>query len=190
VSTRENSAMASHAVVEESEVTTYVDTRSVSSDYVHHERLITSGIRIQLPQADLKWYDIHRPEIVIPSALSSESRDFLLKEANGGRLSVQNELGFVMLHLGDEGASRNTLAMLFVCTWRGNNELWRSLFTKRLHRDERYLLYDAVGHVGTFCVWELGAVLHERDVWNRFLCSSRDEEARLAYLDDTFEGLV
>jgi hypothetical protein len=39
-------------------------------------------------------------------------------------------------------------------------------------------------------VWELGAVAYERLAWTRFLRSARDREARLAYLRDTYEGVV
>jgi hypothetical protein len=43
---------------------------------------------------------------------------------------------------------------------------------------------------GTYCVWELGPVWHERHAWVRFLSSKRDEEAKLAYVNDRFSGLV
>jgi hypothetical protein len=45
-------------------------------------------------------------------------------------------------------------------------------------------------HRGTFCVWELGAIWHERDAWVRFLSSKRDAAAKLAYLNDRFSGRV
>jgi hypothetical protein len=45
-------------------------------------------------------------------------------------------------------------------------------------------------HRPTFCVWELGAVAHERGAWSRYLLSDRPDEARRDYLRDTFEGLV
>ena len=45
-------------------------------------------------------------------------------------------------------------------------------------------------HAPTFCVWELGAVAHEREAWARYLRSGRDEAARRAYLGDLYEGAV
>ena len=45
-------------------------------------------------------------------------------------------------------------------------------------------------HRPTFCVWELGAVAHERLAWSRYLLSGRDDEARGDYLRDAFEGVV
>jgi hypothetical protein len=45
-------------------------------------------------------------------------------------------------------------------------------------------------HRPTFCVWELGAVAHEREAWVRFLRSPRDRDARLEYLRDVYAGAV
>jgi hypothetical protein len=39
-------------------------------------------------------------------------------------------------------------------------------------------------HKGTFCVWEMGAVVHEQQAWIRYLCSARDAAAAQAYLAD------
>jgi hypothetical protein len=50
-----------------------------------------------------------------------------------------------------------------------------------LHRSE---------HRGTFCVWELEAVWHERHAWVRFLSSERDEAAKLAYINDRYSRLT
>jgi len=52
------------------------------------------------------------------------------------------------------------------------------------------LLEFETSHRGTFCVWELGVVWHERHAWVRFLSSNRDEAAKRAYLNDRFSGLV
>ncbi len=45
-------------------------------------------------------------------------------------------------------------------------------------------------HKGTFCVWELGPVIHEQKEWVRFLKSPRTERDLDAYLTSTFEGDV
>ena len=39
-------------------------------------------------------------------------------------------------------------------------------------------------HRGTYCVWELGPVWHERNAWVRFIKSGRDEVAKRIYLSD------
>ena len=72
------------------------------------------------------------------------------------------------------------------------NELWETVWAK--DGDGRRLLpsvADSHGtHRPTFCVWELGAVAHERQAWRRFLRSARDETARRGYLRDLFAGAV
>jgi hypothetical protein len=128
--------------------------------------------------------------VEIPTDLVDESRRFARAEIESERLDIGSELGFAMLHLGDEGMPRNTFAMLFVCTWRHNNELWQTLFTKSLASNCPYELFVEDGHIGAFCVWELGVVLHERDAWNRFLYSSRDDAAAREYLAAKYEGPV
>jgi hypothetical protein len=45
-------------------------------------------------------------------------------------------------------------------------------------------------HRGTFCVWELGAVLHEQQAWIRYLYSARDDAARREYVADQYAGPV
>jgi len=39
-------------------------------------------------------------------------------------------------------------------------------------------------------VWELAPVWHERHAWTRFLSSDRGDQAKLAYINDRFSGLV
>ena len=58
-------------------------------------------------------------------------------------------------------------------------------------QNTNYRLQEFEGsHRGTFCVWELAPVWHERHAWTRFLASHRNEEAKLAYINDRFSGLV
>jgi hypothetical protein len=45
-------------------------------------------------------------------------------------------------------------------------------------------------HRPTFCVWELGAVLHEQQAWIRYLRSARDGASRAAWLADLGGGPV
>ena len=78
---------------------------------------------------------------------------------------------------------------LLVCTWRNENELWETVWAK--DGDERRFFHPwpvEGAHRPTFCVWELGAVCHERQAWSRFLRSSRDAVAKKEYLEDTYTG--
>ncbi len=75
--------------------------------------------------------------------------------------------------------------------WRNDNELWETVWAKNGDEDATFRPWPIEGsHRPTFCVWELGAVCHERLAWTRYLCSRRDASARRAYLLDTYEGAV
>jgi hypothetical protein len=81
--------------------------------------------------------------------------------------------------------------LLLLITWRNTNELWESVYVKDVARAEGYAPVEfESSHRGTFCVWELGPIWHERHAWVRFLSSKRDQQAKLAYVNDRFSGLV
>lgn len=107
-------------------------------------------------------------------------------EARAGRPKLEGELGFIILH------RAGPWLLLMVNTWRNTNEIWESVYAKNLEQagsEWQPNTYETE-HRGTFCVWELGAVWHERNAWVRFLSSKRDEAAKLAYINDRFEGSV
>lgn len=157
----------------------------VPEGYSYYEKLVTPGEGLSLPDAYLKWYDIRRPDVEIAQAQAAESRAFVEAEVTTGRLKIEGELGFVLLH------HVGSALLLMVMTWRNTNEVWESVYVKDLTRAEGYApqLFET-SHRGTFCVWELGPVWHERNAWVRFLGSRRDEEAKQGYVRDHFSGLV
>jgi hypothetical protein len=155
----------------------------VPEGYEYYEKLATPGKDLSLPNAYLKWYDIRRPDVEITQEQVSESRAFL--EAEVGRLKFEGELGFVLLH------HCGPVLLLLLMTWRKTNEIWESVYVKDLTQAGGYEpLKHESSHRETICVWELGPVWHERHAWVRFLSSKRDEEAKLAYVNDRFSGLV
>jgi hypothetical protein len=93
-------------------------------------------------------------------------------------------LGFVILHRCGEG-----FYFLIVCTWRGSNEVWQTVFYKDGEAMADFALFPRDGdHKPTLCVWELVPVWHEQGAWVRFLTSPRDEAAAEAWLADRFAG--
>ncbi|MGZ3460911.1 MAG: hypothetical protein ACXU86_20680, partial [Archangium sp.] len=76
-----------------------------------------------------------------------------------------------------------------VNTWRGNNELWETLFYKNGDAMNGFELWprDAM-HKPAFCVWELAAVWHETKAWQKFLLSPRDERAAKIWESDLYVG--
>jgi hypothetical protein len=157
----------------------------VPRGYTYSNKKITAGKLLTLPGACLKWYNLYPPENIITEKQVLEARTFLELEANAGRLSFENELGFAILHRAGE------YLLLLLTTWRYTNEMWESIFLKKADRTENYTpLKFSNDHKGTYCVWELGIVWHERNAWIRFLESKRDEEAKRAYLNDSLSGVV
>jgi len=155
----------------------------VPEGYAYTKKLVTPGQDLSLPNAYLKWYDIRPLEVEITPEQVAESRAFVAAEAQ--RLKFVNELGFVLL------PRAGPVLLLLLPTWRNTNELWESVYVKDVARPGGYQLLEfETSHWGTFCVWELGPVWHERHAWVRFLSSKRDEAAKLAYLNDRFSGLV
>lgn len=160
--------------------------RVVGSAYRHQLKLVRPGRSIALGDAVLKWYDIAPPEAPVAPEVQELARRGLAEAARLGELRLGDGLGFVILHRCGEG-----FHFLLVSSWQNDNELWETVWAKDGDDDPEFHPFPVAGsHRPTFCVWELGAVAHERLSWSRYLFSARDAEARRAYLRDTFEGVV
>jgi hypothetical protein len=157
----------------------------VPEGYSYYKKKIIPGVLLNIPGGCLKWYNLFPREAEITLEQVMESRSFLESEAKAGRLELENELGFVILHRAGD------YLLLLVTTWRNTNEMWESIYLKKAGQDEGYSRFKFNNnHKGTYCVWELGAVWHERNAWVRFIESGRDEKAKLLYLKDVFEGEI
>jgi hypothetical protein len=156
----------------------------ITPSYEHYPKVAEPGAGLSLAGGYLKWYEIRRPHVEMPPALIRESREFLQTETASDRLRLHNQLGFVELH------HCTSVAFLLVFTWNNDNEMWMTVYIKDLVDDSAYQLFDVADgcHRTTCCVWELAPVWHERQAWARYLRSARDEEARFAYLADSFSG--
>jgi hypothetical protein len=159
---------------------------NVTSDYRHASKFIKPAPGIALSEAYLKWYDIARPEAGVPGDIAAMARNYLQDEASSQNLSLGDALGFVILHrCGD------AFYFLIVCTWRNDNEIWETVYAKVSEEDPGFRPFPTEGpHRPTYCVWELGAVWHEKLAWSRYLNSPRDADAKQLYLQDSYEGLV
>jgi hypothetical protein len=156
----------------------------VVESYGHSKKLVIPSEDVNLPNAYLKWYNIRRLDLAITPELEEETHTFIRHEVESGRLQLKDDLGFVILHLA------GSVAMLMVCTWRNENEIWETVYHKYLDTGRGYELQEPLGHRPIWCVWELTAVWHERNAWARYLFSKRDTEAKYAYINDRFVGLM
>jgi len=157
----------------------------VPEGYSYYKKKFTPGELLNLPGTSLKWYNLFPADTEITKQQVQEAREFIKSETETNRLKLEGELGFIILHRAGD------YLLLLVSTWRKTNEIWESIYWKKAGQAESYIpLKFKNDHKGTYCVWELGAVWHERNAWVRFIESKRNEEAKLAYLNDVFEGEI
>jgi hypothetical protein len=155
----------------------------VPEGYTYYEKIITPGEGLILPTAYLKWYNLYPEDAPITPEQDAETRGFLTAQIE--QLNFEGDLGFVILHRAGK------YLLLLLTTWRNTNEMWESVYFKEVDSSEGYVTVPQESlHKGTYCVWELGAVWHERHAWVRFLSSKRDGEAKLAYINSHFSGRV
>jgi hypothetical protein len=157
----------------------------IPDGYTYYKKRIAPGSPLNLKGASLKWYNLYLPESVISYERIMETRDFIRSEISSGELKLENELGFVILHKAGD------YLLLLITTWRNTNEMWESIYFKKEAGKDLYkpMKFES-DHKGTFCVWELGIVWHERNAWVRYINSKRDSKSKLVYLNDLFSGEV
>ena len=153
--------------------------------YTYYKKKIEPGSQLKLSTASFKWYNLYPYDSIITSGQVSESKEFIENEVKSGKLKFENELGFVILHRAGD------YLLLLITTWRNTNEMWESVYFKKVDEDGVYkpMEFKTV-HKGTFCVWELGIVWHERNAWVKLINSKRDPESKLSYMSDLISGEV
>lgn len=175
----------------------------VKDTYKHAPKRVTPGQSIEVNGAILKWYRLYS-EGVAPlgdsnltddSAVSVEIEQGITQSTMDGidqlarsylaKVTLEAKgLGFVILH-----QCGSDFYFLIVNTWRGNNELWETVFYKDGEAMTDFALWPRDGmHKPSFCVWELMPVWQETKSWERFLISARDAAAARVWLNDLYAG--
>jgi hypothetical protein len=153
--------------------------KAVAATYLHRDKPVTPAPVLALSKRRLKWYRVAAPELPVPPEIDAMARAFLAK----ADLEDVSEFGFVVLH-----RCGPDFYFLIICSWRGNNEIWETVYAKDKD-DANFRGWPRLGpHLPTYCVWEMGAVAHESRAWRRYLMSARDEPAASAWLADQYEG--
>lgn len=160
-------------------------TKHVGADYRHYRKRISPGEVILFGSSRLKWYDLARDETPVEAGVRVLALRFLFRAAEEPDWPLDEDVGFAILH-----RCGHEFYFLILCSWRGENELWETVYFKPDASTPDFALFPQGAHKGTFCVWEAGAVKHEVAAWSRFLMSPRDEAALKAYLHDLAEGVV
>jgi hypothetical protein len=151
----------------------------VPQAYKHIPKRVTPGQTIEPEGTVLKWYSVYEQDLPVPDEITKLARSFLMRNPLQAR-----GLGFVLLH-----RCGKDFYFLIVSTWRGSNEIWETVFYKDGDAMQDFALSPREKeHKPTFCVWELAAVWYEKQVWERFLNSVRDEGAARVWREDCYEG--
>lgn len=166
------------------DVLSFGNLGNVPKTYEHRQKCVTPGKDLAIPSAYLKWYDIYPSDRTSSQELLQEGHAFVQSEVETGKLNIENQLGFVLLH------SCDNVIFLIVATWCNTNGLWKTVYSKDSLQKEGFALFPLSTHVPTFCVWEMGPVCHEQQAWVRYLLSERNEDAKVAYVNDRFSGLI
>ncbi|MEP3890313.1 MAG: hypothetical protein ABJN69_07580 [Hellea sp.] len=152
--------------------------KQVSQAYRHYDKKICSHGVIQPAINRLKWYDIVRGNKPIEPTVRQLAQDFLARQTASIGIPSAQELGFVLLHRCGKG-----FYFLGLCTWRQNNELWKTQFYFDAGKTKDFAPFPQKGpHKDTFCVWELAVVSHETSAWTRYLRSARADQDADTYL--------
>ena len=151
----------------------------VERAYRHSAKQVSPGGTLETATSVLKWYEVRPQDQPVPDEIGRLARAYLSTRPLDGR-----GFGFVVLH-----RCGHDFYFLIVSTWRGNNELWETVFYKDGERAADFSLFPREGaHKPTFCVWEMAAVQHEQQAWIRFLTSPRDTRAAETWLNDCYTG--
>jgi hypothetical protein len=151
----------------------------IDLEYRHAAKRVRTGETLETSGAILKWYAVESEDRPVPEEITRLARAYLSKvplEARG--------FGFVFLH-----RCGGDFYFLIVSTWRGNNELWETVFYKDGPRMAEFAPFPRDGvHKPTYCVWEMAAVEAERKSWTRFLLSARDARSAESWLAERYAG--
>jgi hypothetical protein len=155
----------------------------VEPSYRHDSKQARPAHALIRPHIHLKWYTLAVPDRMHTANEVSDAQAFIVREIDGGRLELRNEIGFVVQH------RVATADIFYVCSWNDNNELWETHYYRPLATGQ-----PEVGRHGTkfptFCVWVLSIVHHEMQAWSRYLKSARNDAAREDYANDHLDAMV
>lgn len=154
------------------------EVTQVSAAYKHYGKVVRGHGVIDPAMGRLKWYDINRSDKPFKHSISDLARSFVSRKLASDDGPSAQELGFVFLHRCGEN-----FYFLGLCTWRGNNELWKTIYFLKPNSMEDFALHPQdAQHKDTFCVWELAVVNHEMQAWTTYLLSGRTDQDADTYL--------
>ena len=155
-----------------------------AATYDHSPKIATPAAPLLFSSVSLKWSLVYPEARTFAADEVRDAQRFIAAEIVDGRLALHEEVGFVIQHRCTGGD------ILYVCTWRDNNECWETIYSKGRAAGSRFQMSQRENTTGTFCVWVIPVLAHEQKAWVGFLNSARDAHAQQAYLIDTFSSGV
>ena len=150
---------------------------NLRENYKHQSRTVRSRGLVTTPSLFLKLYSMAKDAHPTNKTISDATR-LLEREVAEGKIDPLTGLGFAILSEG----------MLNVARWDKEypivvkNQIYG--FEGSINSAKPLDIMD----VGSFCIWELGIVAHEKEAWKRFLDSERGKNEKCGYLSDFIEG--
>lgn len=150
---------------------------NIREEYEHKQR--TARIRgiVETPRLCLKVYSMAKD--LHPTEKTMRKTYQLLKEhIDKGKISPLIGLGFAIL----------SEDILNVARW---DDEYPIVLKNQLYGFDRSIKSAKpldITDVGTFCIWELGIVNHEKEAWKKFLESTRRWFHKKEYLENFIQG--
>lgn len=129
----------------------------------------------------LKLYDITLPGETIDEGVFEAGLPMALRALPAPAFATSRPgVGFLIRHQGLDRQGRR-IGYLVLCWWDNGNELMTEVFICGAGTDGKWI--DARGR-GSFCVWDMQIMAHERDAYVRAMLSGGGAEVE-SYLADT-----
>ena len=156
----------------------YSQIGNLRKDYVHEPGIIRNQSFVVTPNLVLKLYLTARDRYSVPDFVR-DTEEFLGRKIGEGEITPLTGLGFAILS--DD--------ILNVARW---DTKYPIVVKNQIYGFEEGNVNSAqlldIRDVGSFCVWELEIVNHEKNAWKRFLTSQKAESDKRKYLQDIIIG--
>jgi len=154
----------------------YGNIGNVQKPDLERRRVSKVGLAVS-PDLVLKMYALLKVSPEDYTGRAEEARGVLEKEIAAGNIEPLSGMGFAIF---SEDA-------LNVARWDKEQPL--AVVNRVYGYDGNFTPLD-IRKAGSFCIYELVVVAHERSAWERFLKSHRGREDKKDYLNSWFEGEI
>jgi len=159
----------------------YQHLANLPENYCLGEKEVVFNGLVTDPSLVLKLYSMHDVEKPLEDILVDDSKEFLKNEIQIRRINPYLGLGFAIL----------SKDMFNVARW---DTTYPIVLQNQLYSFDNGDLSSAklldIREIGTFCIWELSIVNHEKEAWFNFLISLRREQDKKDYLNSVADRLI